>query len=448
MGIEDIFRAYDVRGKVPEELDGEVMERIGKALGTLLREEGEGKAGVGMDVRESSPGLKSALVRGLTSTGVDVVDAGLVPYGALLFHARGNSLPSAYVTASHLPKGSNGVKFAQPDGTGYTEEENMEVRERFFDEDFDGGEGRVEEVDVLEAYRGHISESVDIGDISVLMDPGNGAASVVAPDVLWDAGAKLEVLNGDEDGSFPGRESDVKEETLGELMEMMEGGDFDIGFAYDGDADRLAVVDDSGKLLSAEETAYIALEKLVETEDGPIVANVECSRAIEEAAERFGVDVVRTRVGHSYVFREVLQRGACIGVEYSGHIGIPKIFPLDDGIAASLYIAYVVSGMDTPLSERVERIPSYQRGRVSFDVPDSDKFEMVEKLADELEREYDNTGRMDGVRVEMDEGWVLIRASNTSPVIRMTLEAETEKDFEELKREFSGRIEDAIGQDN
>ncbi|MFB6265689.1 MAG: hypothetical protein ABEI07_01245, partial [Candidatus Nanohaloarchaea archaeon] len=348
MPAETIFRAYDIRGEVPEELDEEVMERIGKAFGTRLRGGGEGKVVVGRDVRDSSPELEEALSRGIASTGVKVLGAGTVPSGPLLFHSRENGLHSAYVTASHLPPGNNGVKFARSDGAGYTEEENSEVEKIFQEGEFREGEGKIEDIKVLEPYRDYLLNSVEVGDIDVLLDPGNGTASLTAPDIFWEAGAELEVMNGDPEGSFPNRSSDVTEESLENLREKMEEGEHEAGFAYDGDADRLAVVDDRGRLLSSEEVAYLALEELLKEEGGPVVANVECSRLIEDVAEQYGSEVIRTRVGRSYVFREVMEQGAVLGVESSRHICIAPLFPLDDGVAVSFYLASIISGLEEP----------------------------------------------------------------------------------------------------
>lgn len=444
MSVEEIFRAYDVRGRVPGDLDADVMRRIGRAFGSDLLERGADAVVVGRDMRPSSEDLLDALADGIAAAGVDVQDAGFVPYGPVLFAGWDRGLPSAYITASHLAAGWNGVKFADGDGGGYLEEENMAVRDRFLAEEFAEDGGTRAEVDVLDAYRGHLLDRVDLDPVDVLLDPGNGSAGVAAPDLFWDAGATLEVMNGDPDGTFPNRPSDVTAETLEDLRAAMRDGEHDVGLAYDGDADRVAVVDDRGRLLSAEQVAYVLLDVLFEEETGPVVANVECSRMLEEVAERHGRDVVRVRVGHSYLFQGMQEHDAVLGVEKSRHMAVRKILPLDDGIAASLAVAEVVSRLDRPLSAVVDDIPDYHRDRISFEVPDAVKFDVVERLQDALEEEYEETNTLDGIRVETEQGWILIRASNTSPKVRLTVEAETQEAFEELEREFSARLDDAI----
>ncbi|MFB6167164.1 MAG: hypothetical protein ABEJ62_02790 [Candidatus Nanohaloarchaea archaeon] len=441
MGLEDIFRAYDVRSDT-ETLTPEVMERTGKAFGSKVREEGVEEVLVGRDVRESSPALLESLIDGVTSTGVNVLNAGMVPAGVVLYGSWERDVPSAYVTASHLPRGNNGVKFTRAGGTGYVEEENMDVRDRFLDEDFLHGEGGREEVDILGGYREHLLESVNLGEVKVLMDPGNGAASAAAPDLFWQAGAELEVVNGDPDGTFPHRESDVDDESLAETITRVREGDYDLGVAYDGDADRVAVMDDEGRLLSAEETAAVLLDEI--HGDGPVVANVECSRLVEEAAGEHGAEVVRSRVGHSYMVQAVKENDARLGVEASRHIAVPGLFPADDGVAVSLLVAAAVSHMGGGLSDRVEDMPEYPGERVSFDADPGIKFQVVEELEEELSEEYGDTDALDGIRVNLEEGWALVRASNTSPLVRLTVEAEDRESFEEMKEEFSRRIERKI----
>ncbi|MFB6265916.1 MAG: hypothetical protein ABEI07_02420 [Candidatus Nanohaloarchaea archaeon] len=442
---ENLFRAYDVRGETGE-ITPEVMERMGKAFGTRIK--GEERAVVGRDVRDSSPELLEALKRGISSAGVDVTDAGLVPYGAVLYYSWKRNVPSAYVTASHLPKDYNGVKFTDSNGVGYAEHENMGLKDVFNSGGFEEGDGQVGEEDILDEYREHVLGAVDTGsmeDISVLLDPGNGASSVSAPDIFWSSGARIEVVNGDPDGGFPNRESDVTGETLEETMRKVEEGGHDVGFAYDGDADRVAVIDDRGRLLSAEETAYILAQEILERCEGPVVANVETSRVVEDAAEENGSKLLKCRVGHSYLVEKVQEEDACLGVETSRHLTVPHVLPVDDGIAVSLYLASVISRSDRSLSEMVDSVPSYPRVRVSFQAPGV-KFEAVERLEEEFEEEYGDVDTMDGVRVNLEEGWVLVRASNTSPLVRLTVEAENEKVFQGLKDEFSRRVEEKIGE--
>ncbi len=444
MALEDIFRAYDIRGRVPDDLDPDVMERIGRAYGTDLQDRGHGTVVVGHDVRLSSPDLTDALVDGITSTGVDVHDAGHVPYGPILYAGWSDGMPGAYVTASHLTKEWNGVKFSDDHGCGYPQELNEAVHDRFDDGTFLSGDGDVSDTDVLAGYSDHLLDRVDLAGVDVLMDCGNGSAGVAAPDLFWGAGAQLEVVNGDPDGTFPNRHSDPDAESLRTMRTLMRDDGHDIGIAYDGDADRVAVVDGTGRLLDAEQVAAVVLPHILAAHDGPVVANVECSRLLEDVAHEYGREVVRVRVGHSYLFDAVHEHGAVMGVEKSRHMGFSHVLPVNDGIAASMVIASIVGGMDRELADAVDDLPSYVRDREAFEVPDSAKFDVIADMQDALSREYDDTNTLDGIRVDLDEGWILVRASNTSPKIRLTVEAETQDAFDRLHDEFSAMLRDAI----
>jgi phosphomannomutase len=441
MALDDIFRAYDIRGDTADELTPEVMETIGRAYASNLDSD---TTFVGHDVRTTSPKLAQAFIRGVTSAGVAVIDAGFAPYGPVLYAGWKEVLPSAFVTASHLPKEWNGVKFAHGNGIGYTEDENMAVRDTFFDQRFQQGSAEVHEVDVLEPYKEHLQTTVDIGDVDVLMDCGNGSASVVAPDLFRDCGVALDTMNAEPDGAFPNRESDVTEDALEALRSRMKSGEYDVGIAYDGDADRVAAVDGKGRVITAEQIAAIMLPYIVEADDGPVIANVECSQMLEHVANQYNRQVHRVRVGHTYLFRAMQEHNACLGVEKSGHMGVPDVLPLDDGIATSLYLADVVSRIERPLSALVDDLPDYYRGRFTYNVPDSEKFAIVDIARKWLTEEFPNTNTIDGVRVDLEDGWILIRASNTSPKIRLTVEADSGDRFEKLNRQFTEILQDAI----
>ena len=441
--IQDIFRAYDIRGNAEKELTPEVMEKIGKAYGTFL---GSGeKVVLGHDARNSSEELSEAFIRGLRSTDVDeIVDLGLEPFGVVLFYGWEAGYESAFITASHLPPEWNGVKFYHPDGVGFLEEENHEIRDIFLKEEFavSDSETEVVEKDFRQEYIDYVVSKIgEREEMKVLMDCGNGVAGLTAPEVFRKLGFEVDVLNEEPDGDFPSRESDVNDESISELREKVR--DYDIGVAYDGDSDRCFLITPEGRLLKADETAYIVLDKLLEKVDGNVIANVECSRRLEQVAEKHGSTVKRVRVGHTYLFKAIRDEGAVFGVEKAGHFAVPEIFPLDDGVAASAFFTAMASLFGS-FEEEVERMPKYYGDRIPFECPDSEKFDVVRKLQKQLSEEYENTSTVDGIRVEKDEGWILIRASNTSPKIRITVEAETEEDFESLRKEFSTKLEKAI----
>ncbi len=441
--IKEIFRAYDIRGNTEENLTPEVMEKIGKSFGTFVKEKGKSKVVVGHDARNTSEKLSEAFINGLKTTGLDkIVFLGLETFGTALFYGWKNGFETAFITASHLPPEWNGVKFYREDGVGYLEEENYEIRDIFLEENFvEDGDTDVEEVDYREDYIDHVVGKVDGGSLDILMDCGNGVAGLTAPRIFRELGFNVDVLYEEPDGSFPNRESDVNDESVSELREKVE--DYDLGIAYDGDSDRTFLITPEGKILQADETAYLVLDKMLEESTGTVVANVECSKRIEDVAEKYGADVERVRVGHTYLFKSILEDEGVFGVERAGHFGVPHIFPLDDGVAASAFFASQVSKFED-LQGELESIPDYPNDRVPFKCSDSKKFEVIEQLQEELSEEYEKTSTVDGIRVELDYGWALIRASNTSAKIRITAEAEDKESFSKILNKFSKVLEEKI----
>lgn len=447
--LRSIFRAYDIRGK-KDQLTPKVMEEIGRSYGTYLKRNGDTeRVVVAHDMRDSSEELYSAFITGLANTGIEkIVELGLEPFGVALYYGWKEEMETAYITASHLSKEWNGIKFYHSSGVGYTEEENKEVEELFFKKDFETGVSRVESESVRGDYMGFLISKVEPEDLEVVLDCGNGVAGLTAPDVFHRAGFDTEVLFEDPDGSFPNRSSEITDDTIEDLKEKVKGKD--VGIAYDGDSDRCSLVAPSGRLLEADETAYIILEQILGQEKytrgfaEKIVANVECSMMLEEVAERHGFEVVRERVGHTYLYKSLLENDAAFGVEKAGHFAAPQIFPLDDAVAVSLFFASVISNMDSTIDEELEEMPEYFSDRMAFECSDKEKFDVVEEIKEEVDQEYPNVTTVDGVRVDMEEGWILIRASNTSPKIRLTVEAKSRESFNELKNKFSNILEDHI----
>ena len=437
-----IFRAYDIRGIYGKDLTDDIMLKIGNAFRRFVGD----SVIVGCDHRLSSPALKDAFIRGATQAGKNVIDISVVPRGASMFWAGKTGLNTCYITASHLPKEWNGLKFVRSDGTSFTGNESMEIKRAVEHGDFYRADkpGSVAKEEIIGQYVNFLVGRIPRPGkpLKVLLDCGNGTAGMAAPELFRKMGYYAEPLFGEPDGSFPNRESEITPEALEKTLP--ESANYDVTFAYDGDADRLSMVDDKGRIVEPEIVAYIIMKELLKQQQGPIVANVECSKIIDKIAKEFGRDVIRSAVGYSFVIKCLHENKACFGIEKSMHFCIPSIFHFDDGIASSLFAAYAVSRLGEPLSEFVDRMPKFIQETRNFDCGDDVKFDVIKRVSEQSAKEYEKLSNLDGVRVQLDDGWVLVRASNTSPLIRMTVEADTAERFKELSEKFSSMVAQEI----
>ena len=441
---ESIFRAYDIRGIYGDTLNEDVMRGIGRAFSCLI--EGETVV-VARDGRLSGESLSQAFMDGVISAGKNIEYLGILPLGVAMFHAWKNKMTTVFVTASHLPGDWNGLKFFKASGLGFMEDDLNMIKDAFFGDIVkESGKGEIKKTDrnqVIDAYIKHLVSAIKPSrKMSITLDPGNGAAGVIVRKLFVGAGFIANVMYEEVDGNFPSRSPDPMSDMLEGLSRGLYGSD--LGVAYDGDGDRMVVMDEQGTRLTPEQVSYIILSELLKDHPGPIVANVETTKTIDKIAERFKRHVHRVRVGHNYLMQAASDKGACFGMEPSGHYAVPSIFPFDDSLAISYYFACVLSRRSEPLSKLASEIPSLPFERLNLDVPDDRKFGVIENLTNEVVNHYPKTSTLDGIRVDLDNGWVLIRPSNTQPQIRLTIEARTPEDLESLREEFSGILKKYI----
>lgn len=430
-GVENIFRLYDVRGVYGREITPDVMSRIGLAVSHYF----QSSYAVGMDLRASSPLLRLALLSGLLSGGSDAIDVGAVPIGAVMYMSIHKGYAAAYVSASHLPAEWNGVKLFRRGGDPMVGEDIFRIKHIFFSQLECRKPGRYARYEVLPEYEEFLLSKAPSSNLKVVIDCGNGAASLIAPRLLRDAGFEVYALNADPDPRFPGRGSEPTPERLAELREEVVKRKAHFGVALDGDGDRVVFVDETGKVLSAEQAAAVMLEGVG---FGDVVANVDCSMVIEELVSMKGYKVYRVPVGRTFVAQEVLSKGAILGVESSGHYVTWNGCNLDDGLLSLLYFAKAVSQLGRA-SQAVP--PLYPTYRVKVEVPDEHKEKVMEVLKEELTPSY-TVELIDGVKVKLEKGWVLVRPSNTEPVIRVTSEAVKAEDAKNLAEKFAAKIKD------
>lgn len=351
-----IFRAYDIRGVYGKDFTDADFERIGNAFSRFAKH----IIIVGRDSRNSSPNLKAALIKGLASTGLDVMDVGMTPRGATMFWGFRNKLPSLYITASHLPAEWNGLKFTYSDGTGFSEKDSAKIREAVLSgcKGIKASEvpGMVEQTPVLNEYKRFLKEKIPVMDreIKVLLDCGNGTAGLAAPDAFSEHGCEVSTLFLEPDGNFPNRQSEIKEEMLAEAKKMAK--DYDIMVAFDGDAGGLALIDNKGRVLSSEAVSCLVLSELLKNEKGVVVSGIETGKVLAGLLDELGRGVVRPIRPADGGALKMLKSSPCFRIEDETHFIIPSIINAEDGIAAGLYAAYALSKKDITLADFVDSI--------------------------------------------------------------------------------------------
>jgi phosphoglucosamine mutase len=450
MNVEHIFRAYDIRGVFNRDLTPEVVTKIGIAFGTFLG--GNGTVCVGRDARVSSELIEHALISGIISTGVNVVAIGLVPIHAANFKTlTGNFNAGCYITASHNPPEYNGIRFRHPDGSGYTVQ-NTKIKNIFLngDDKFIRAPwdklGYVTYKDHAEVIRDycefHIKSTGKLERaLNIVLDPGNGTAALTAPYIFTKLGCELITINSEIDGRFPGRSPDPNAESLTELQTRVRDTNADFGVGYDGDGDRCMFVDDKGKLVQIEKIGVIlARELLKSAKSNKVIANVSCSMIIDEEVQKLGGEVIRVRVGDVFISEAINSSGAALAVESSAHFFIPEHYVFDDPVLATIKLAEILAHTDKPLSAMVRELPDYPRRERTYPCTDNIKFQVVEQVGNSIKSEGARYDRTDGVKLIYEDGWILIRASNTEPLIRLVAEARTNTKLSRLVRMFETKL--------
>ncbi len=451
MTKEHIFRAYDIRAVFNQEITAETVTKIGMAFGTYLG--GKGRVLVGRDPRTSSEIMEQAFVSGLASTGCDVYVTGLVPIPVANFKVfKGGFDAGAYITASHNPPEYNGIRFRHGDGSGYTKQ-NEEIRDIFMKGEFIRAPwnkvGRIVQYPnetTLKEYSDFLKDRFEFTKpFKVVLDAGNGAASLVAPYLFRDLGADVATIHSYPDGTFPGRPSEPNDKTLTDLKAAVVSMGADFGVGYDGDSDRCAFVDDRGRICQTEKIGIIISRDILEREGpGNIIANVECSMIVEKEIPKYGGTVKRVRVGDVFVAEAIKEHSALFAMETSAHYFMPELYIFDDPIALSLRLGEILSRSEKKLSELMDEIPSYPKRAEKFPCPDEIKFQVMDHIIENLKAKGAEMDLTDGARVIFQDGWALLRPSNTTPLIRCTVEAETEARLNELLGEMKGEFEEAM----
>jgi phosphomannomutase/phosphoglucomutase len=443
-----IYREYDIRGVVDKDLTPEVVRRLGQGFGTHMVRLGQQDLVVGRDGRLSSPSYGEAVIEGLISTGCNVIDIGICPtpvYYFSIFHLDKDG--GMMVTGSHNPPEFNGFKVSVGKSTIFGEE--IQKLGRLVEEGkFASGKGNLAKVEIIQPYQDTIKKNIKLDKkLKVAIDAGNGTAGMTAGSLLRDLGCVVEELYCDIDGRFPNHFPDPTiPENLKDLIGRVKKMKADIGIGYDGDADRIGVVDDQGRILWGDQLMILFSREILKRKKGAtFVAEVKCSQNLFTDIEKHGGRALMWRTGHSLIKEKMKEEGAVLGGEMSGHIFFAdRYFGYDDAIYASCRLIELLSKTDKKLSQLLEDVPKTSiTPEIRVDCPDEIKFKVVEKVKEELRKDHPIID-VDGVRVQFGDGWGLVRASNTQPVLVLRFEAKDEKRLWEIKGLIEGKVQEAV----
>ncbi|RKH12691.1 phosphomannomutase/phosphoglucomutase [Corallococcus sp. CA053C] len=437
-----IFREYDIRGLVDKDLTIEVVELLGLGLGTMIRRKGGTSIAVGRDCRESSTRFRDALAKGLTATGLDVYDVGVVPTPLTYFAA--NTLPVdglAMITGSHNPPEYNGFKI----GAGKTTfhgHEIQELRRLIEAKDFATATkpGKVTPYDIVTPYNHFVRQTVKVGrkGMKIVIDAGNGTGGEVAVPLFRSMGFDVVPLFCEMDANFPNHHPDpTVVENLQDLIKAVKEHKAEVGIAYDGDSDRIGVIDDQGNVLWGDQIMVLFSRYVLKEAPGAaIVGEVKCSYTMYDDIAKHGGKPVMWKAGHSLIKAKMKEEHAELAGEMSGHIFFKhRYYGFDDAVYASARLLEILTHEKQSLSQLLSDVPkTYASPELRFDTKEEKKFAMVKRATEILRDAGHQIIDVDGVRVTFPDGWGLIRASNTQPILVLRFEASTESRLKEIQK--------------
>jgi len=444
----EIFREYDIRGIAGRDLDDATVEILGRAMGTFFLGRGQSEVAVGRDCRLSSPGYGDALIRGLLSTGCDVADLGVVPTPLLYFSVFHRKMPAGVmVTGSHNPPEHNGFKMMSGEETlyGKTIQALYEIVRKGV---FPRGEGRVRRLDLITEYQDYVAGNVRFTrPVKVVIDAGNGTGGFVAVPLFRKMGAEVIDIFCEPDGRFPNHHPDpTLPEAMDKLIAKVAETGAELGIAYDGDADRIGVVDDAGRIIWGDQLLIVFARDILPSRPGAaVISEVKASKVLYEEIERLGGKPIMWRTGHSLIKKKIKEENAPLAGEMSGHIFFnDRWFGFDDAIYASARLIEILSRSEEKLSAMMAGLPkTFATPEIRIYASDEVKFKIVEEVRKALAARYPVID-IDGVRAIFPRGWGLVRASNTQAVIVLRFEADTEADLAAIQKEVRGLLQQVI----
>jgi phosphomannomutase/phosphoglucomutase len=440
-----IFRQYDIRGIVGQDLDADITRSVGRAFASMVRAQTgatEPRVAVGHDNRLTSPDLAAGLIAGIRSAGASVVDVGTVPTPVLYWsEATLGTHAGVQITGSHNPPEWNGVKMSLGRGALYGDA-IQELRRRILKGDMDSGKGARERVEVLDRYVADVTERLELArPMKVALDCGNGVGSLVAVRLLEALGATVTPLFCESDGTFPNHHPDpTVDENLEDLIHTVRGSPHDLGVAFDGDADRIGAIDEQGQIVRGDVLLLLyGLDLLGKLGPGQkLIFDVKCSQVLPEVFAGAGGEPIMWKTGHSLIKRKMKETGALLAGELSGHIMVADdYYGFDDALYDACRLISLVSRSGRTLSEMVADFPVYvSTPEIRIDVSEEQKWGIVEQAIAHFRKSHDVID-VDGARVLFGDGWALMRASNTQPAIVARFEAKSQRRLAEIRQEVA-----------
>ncbi|MEE2764884.1 MAG: phosphomannomutase/phosphoglucomutase [Candidatus Neomarinimicrobiota bacterium] len=440
-----IFREYDIRGKVADDFHPEVVVLLGRAFGTFVKRSGGQEIALSGDIRLTTPDLMDAFREGVLSTGVDVINLRIIPTPVNYYSMYRLGVSGAVqVTGSHNPPEFNGFKLSLHKKPVYGSQ-IQSLKEMIDHEDFETGEGTETRHKILPGYNQMILDKINIErSMRVVMDCGNAAAAINAPQLFRKLGVELTELYCEIDGTFPNHHPDpTVKKNLADLISTMQSGNHDVGIAFDGDADRIGVVDETGGIIWADQILTLFLPEVLNPGD-EVIYDVKCSQALDDMIKKYGGKPVMWKTGHSLIKQKMADLGCKLGGEMSGHIFFADdYFGYDDAIYVAARLVQLLSRSEKTLSELKAEIPVYySTPEMRLDVAsDEEKFRLTEMAVNYFKANYDCI-TVDGIRIQFGDGWGLVRSSNTQPVIVCRFEADSPERMEEIKSIVLGKLQE------
>jgi phosphomannomutase/phosphoglucomutase len=442
-----IFREYDIRGVIEKDFNNSTLSLLGKGFGTYFKQAGVRSISIGGDVRKSTPYIREILIDELTQSGINVVDIGPVPTPIQYFSMY--HLPvdgGIMITGSHNPPDYNGFKITLRKSPVFGEE-IQKIKSIVESENYSKGKGSVEQISLLKEYIEYIKNTIHIErPVNVILDSGNGAAGLVAQSLFETLGINSVDLYPDPDGNFPNHHPDpTVVENIQDLIKTVKEKDSDFGVGYDGDGDRIGVVDEKGQIIWGDKLLIIFSQDILKNHPGAsIIFEVKCSQALPEMIEKYGGVPFMWKTGHSLLKKKMKELKSPLAGEMSGHLFFAdRYFGYDDAIYASVRLAELLSRKNQKLSELLTDVPEYHSTPEIRAETESDelKFKIAQQAKDYFSKEFE-VNDIDGVRILFGDGWGLVRASNTQPVIVLRFEARTQERLEEIQQLVIGKLKE------